>query len=311
MQEQEPQSPGLIEGLAIKSALWFEGKLDEWSKPETIKYISERRSKKWSKWSILTTGITAMGLVLLAAYYNENQRLAPGSLPIPPQPSPDFTRLAPKPVEARVGEVEIFLQSRQTVATFRGGMVLNYVEGVQMSMSPSALERLSLDPRVGINLETNRQGFAFVLPIKEIEKPVFKRMMEDENDRRSLLGEYDRKQNLRVQGIKSGRTHNVAIPLYEILRRVYQNQPNQDMPVGCFYRLVELELAFSWAEGMRMVAIDQPGLPILRRTLSDDAINIIGNFRPQPFRVYAIATNLIEEALGLSYGTLKISGSCG
>lgn len=308
MKEQELRPPGLIEGLGIKSALWFEGKLDEWSQPPTIKYISERRSKKWP---ISIAGITAVGLVLLAGYYNENQRLTPASLSRPPQPVPDFTRLVPRPVEVRTGEVEVFLRDRQTVVSFRGGMVLNYVEEVQMSMVPFSLERLSLDPRVGINLPPNRQSFAFVLPIIEIEKPAFKRMMEDESEKRLLLAEYDRQQNLRAQGIKSGRLHNVAIPFYEILKRVYQNQPNQDMSIRCFYRLVEIEMALSWADGMRMVAIDQPDLPILRRTLSVDAINIIGNFRPQPFRVYSIEPNLIEEALGLSYGTLKISDSCG
>lgn len=304
MKEQEPQPPGLIEGLGIKSALWFEGKLNEWSKPHTIQISSDKRSKR----GLLTlAGLGTTAALLGLAYYHESG-IAKN---LPQHLVPRVSLPTPQPIEAKLGIVETFLSSRQTVATFRGGIVLNYVEGFQFSMFPTTLERLSLDPRVGINLQPNRQGFAFVLPIKEIEKPGFKRMMEEENDKRSLLEEYDRKQNLRALGIKSGRTHNVAIPFYEILKRVYQNQPNQDMPIGCFYRLVEIEMALSWTEGMKAVTLDFPEMPILRTTLSADAINSISNFRPPAFRVYSIKPNLIEEALGLSYGTLKISGSCG
>lgn len=304
MKEQEPQPPGFVEGIGIKSALWFEGKLDEWSKPPTIQLSSHKRSKKGL---VTLAGLGTATLLLGLAYYHESS-----TGKILPQPFvPRASLPIPRPIEAKPGEIEALISSMHTVATFRGGMVLNYVEGVQMSMFPLSLESLSLDPRVGINLPPNKQGFSFVLPIKEIEKPSFKRMMEDENERRSLLAEYDRQQDLKAQGIRSGRIHNVAIPFYEILRRVYQNQPSQDMPIGCFYRLVELEMALSWVVGMKAVILDFSEMPILGSTLSNDAISIIGNSRPLPFRVYSIEPNLIEEALGLSYGTLKISGSCG
>lgn len=311
MKEQESKSPGLLESFAIKRALWFEDKLDEWSQPPTIKYISERRSKKWP---ILIGGITTAALVSLAVYLNENQRLAylpaPASLASrPSRPNSDLTRLAPRPVEAIVGEIEMFLSNRQQVATFSSGLVINYADGLQFSVYPSVLERLSLDPQVGINLPFNQQGFAFVLPIREIEKPAVKKMMADENEERLLLAEYVRAQSLQARGITSGRTHNVAIPLYEILRRVYQ--VGLSMPVGCSYRLVDLEMAYAWAEGMKAVALGSPELPVLSGTLSNEAINIIGNSRPLPFRVYSIEPTLIEAALGLSHGTFKTSGSCG
>lgn len=312
MKEPEPHPPSFIEGLGINSALWFEGKLDEWSQPEAIKYISDRRSKKWP---ILVGSISAAAL-LLAAYLNEKQRLASPYLPVPAssagrlaQPIPDLARLAPRSVRATLGEVEMFLSNRETVATFRGGLLVNDVERLQVSIFPSVLERLSTDPTVGINLPPNLQSFAFIMALTRDERPGAKIFMENEASRRLLLDEYDRQQNLRAQGVTTGKTFNTVIPVLDVLRSVYQNQP-RSIPVECSYYLVNIELSFAWVQAMKAGALGMADLPLVD-DLTNEAKMTIGNSRPLPFRVYRIDPSLIEEALGLDFGTFKTAGSCG
>lgn len=85
MNEYEPQPPGFVKGLGIKSALWFEGKLDEW-------YLYPEQVSRWNRRMVTTTAMAAALGVGVWLYYSLKDRALP--------------KVVLKPLEDKVGMPE-------------------------------------------------------------------------------------------------------------------------------------------------------------------------------------------------------------
>lgn len=130
MKEQEPQSPGLIEGLAIKSALWFEGKLDEW-------YLYPEQVSRWNRRMVITTAVAATTGVGVWSYYSFKQK--------------DLTGFRLKPPEVKAGTLEGRLDYGQHVAQ-KNWILVNFAPGLVIRVLPELFDEIVEDKLVAAKL---------------------------------------------------------------------------------------------------------------------------------------------------------------
>lgn len=171
--------------------------------------------------------------------------------------------------ETRSGEPEkppVLLFIEGEAVTFPRGVVLNLTRGLQMTIKPKIMGKLTANPDVGINLPENYQGiiaFAGQMTIvtQEPRPQVARRLLEPYVS--SLVIKYINEQAL---GARSGREFVNIVSVQDEIRKYPRYSPGQN-------------LAIAWAEAMREGAAFIEGKEY-RLGLPQKAIEIIVHSNP-------------------------------
>lgn len=270
--KEDQYQPGFPERLAIRAALGFEDKLNEWRDPRLITQRAKSHLGRNLALTALGVALVAGGIIILPTIpQNTIATRVPISTPsarLGPEYSRAYADLIVQYGQRDPSDEPMVLKDKDSHIMFQQGIIVNYVDGLHIKVDDWAVIRLSRDPRLRLGLTPPEAVAVF--------------LTEGDNGRNSLLDatklasdEYlrlDLSQRFNSTFPSSASPTTIypgALPVYDAIASVVKSKPGVDtrsIPPGDFSE----GLSIAWIIRMQELSKRSVYMNAVTRTIIRD-----------------------------------------
>lgn len=277
MKEPESNLPSPYEPAAIKTALWFEGKLDEW-------YLYPEQVSKWNRRGAASLAVLgALGLGAWVSYALRQKTWPMVKLPL----------LNPKS-----GMHEARLDYSQFAASKRW-ILANYATGLAIRVLPNLFDQIIEDKLVNIVLPDDITAVTFLVGDTLHKQPSKDNLLDFVQKQHKVVLDQS-KQILDSAG--SGASSRKVISIVDRQKVVLSRKPRDYHITSSFNNIMmSVDLSFAWIASLKEIElgntfpeVSQPDLsPQIRELVTSTKINGISRL---PLEVKYLEPDYVERA---------------